>query len=136
MILPILILTGSVLSAQDPLARIEQEAAKVAPAVTGIRHQIHQNPELSNREEKTAALVADYLRKLGLEVRTGVAHHGVVALLKGGRPGPVVAVRADMDALPVTEQVNLPFTSKVRATYLGQDVGVMHACGHDIHTAV
>ena len=69
-------------------------------------------------------------------MRTGVAHHGVVALLKGGRPGPIVAVRADMDALPVTEQANLPFASKVRSTYLGQDVGVMHACGHDIHTAV
>jgi len=123
-------------AAQDPLARIEQETIKVTPAVTEIRHQIHQNPELSNREEKTAALVAGYLRKLGLEVRTGVARHGVVALLKGGRPGPVVAVRADMDALPVTEQATLPFASKVRATYLGQDVGVMHACGHDVHTAV
>ena len=133
---PILLLTTASLSAQDPLARIEQEAAKVVPAVTEIRHQIHQNPELSNREEKTAALIADYLRKLGLEVQTGVAHHGVVALLKGGRPGPVVAVRADIDALPVTEQPNLPFASKVRATYLGQDVGVMHACGHDVHTAV
>jgi amidohydrolase len=122
--------------AQDPLARIDQETTRVTPSVTDIRHRIHQNPELSNREEKTAALVADYLRKLGLEVRTGVARHGVVALLKGGRPGPVVAVRADMDALPVTEQTNLPFASKVRSTYLGQDVGVMHACGHDIHTAV
>ena len=90
--------------AQNPLARIDQETAKVTPAVTAIRHQLHQNPELSNREEKTAVLVADYLRKLGLEVRTGVAHHGVVALLTGGRPGPVVAVRADMDALPVTEE--------------------------------
>jgi amidohydrolase len=136
MILPILILTSPALSAQDPLARVEQEAAKVTPAVTAIRHQIHQNPELSNREEKTAALIADYLRKLGLEVQTGVARHGVVALLKGGRPGPVVAVRADIDALPVTEQTNLPFASKVRSTYLGQDVGVMHACGHDVHTAV
>ena len=133
---PILFLTGSVLSAQDPLARVEQETAKVTAAVTEIRHRIHQNPELSNREEKTAALVADYLRKLGLEVQTGVARHGVVALLKGGRPGPVVAVRADMDALPVTEQADLPFASKVRATYLGQEVGVMHACGHDVHTAV
>ncbi|HET7216698.1 MAG TPA: amidohydrolase [Vicinamibacterales bacterium] len=123
-------------AAQDPLARIEQETAKVVPAVTEIRHQIHQNPELSNREEKTAALVAAHLRKLGLEVKTGVARHGVVALLKGGRPGPVVAVRADMDALPVTEQTNLPFASKVRSTYLGQEVGVMHACGHDVHTAV
>ncbi|MCA1649934.1 MAG: M20/M25/M40 family metallo-hydrolase, partial [Acidobacteria bacterium] len=101
-----------------------------------IRHHIHQNPELSNREEKTAALIADYLRKLGLQVRTGVARHGVVALLEGGRPGPVVAVRADIDALPVTEQPDLPFASKVRTTYLGQEVGVMHACGHDVHTAV
>jgi amidohydrolase len=136
-VLPLAVFSLTVgLSAQDPLARVEQETAKVTPAVTEIRHQLHQNPELSNREEKTAALVADYLRKLGLDVRTGVARHGVVALLKGGRPGPVVAVRADMDALPVTEQTNLPFASKVRSTYMGQEVGVMHACGHDIHTAV
>jgi amidohydrolase len=123
-------------SAQDPLARIDQETTRVTPALTEIRHQIHQHPELSNREEKTAALMAEYLRKLGLEVKTGVAHHGVVAVLKGGRPGGVVAVRADMDALPVTEETNLPFASKVRTTYLGQDVGVMHACGHDVHMAV
>jgi amidohydrolase len=132
----ILVAWAATLAAQDPLARIDQETRKVAPVVTEIRHQLHQNPELSNREEKTAALVADYLRKLGLEVRTGIARHGVVAILKGGRPGPVVAVRADMDALPVTEQADLPFASKVRTTYLGQEVGVMHACGHDIHTAV
>jgi amidohydrolase len=131
----LLIATASV-SAQDPFARVEQETTKATPAMVDIRHRIHQNPELSNREEKTAALVADYLRKLGLEVQTGVAKHGVVALLKGGRPGPVVAVRADIDALPVTEDTNLPFASKVRTTYLGQEVGVMHACGHDIHTAV
>lgn len=136
MILPALMLTTAVVSAQDPLPRLEQETTKIAPAMIEIRHQIHQNPELSNREEKTAALIAAYLRKLGLEVQTGIARHGVVALLKGGRPGPVVAVRADIDALPVTEQPNLPFASKVRATYLGQDVGVMHACGHDVHTAV
>lgn len=136
MSVPVAVMLGAVLAAQDQLPRVEQEAAKVAPAVIELRHQIHQNPELSNREEKTAALIADYLRKLGLEVQTGVAHHGVVALLKGGLPGPVVAVRADIDALPVTEQTNLPFASKVRATYLGQDVGVMHACGHDVHTAV
>ena len=123
-------------AAQDTLGRIEQESAKVTPAITEIRHQLHQNPELSNREVKTAALVADYLKKLGLEVQTGVAHTGVVAILRGGRPGPVVAVRADMDALPVTEQTDLPFASKARATYLGQDVGVMHACGHDLHTAI
>jgi amidohydrolase len=136
LIVPLLILTGPALSAQDPLARVEQETTRVAPSVIEIRHHLHQNPELSNREQKTAALIADYLRKLGLEVQTGVARHGVVALLQGGRPGPVVAVRADIDALPVTEQTNLPFASKVRATYLGQDVGVMHACGHDVHTAV
>ena len=121
---------------QDPLTRIDHEAANVTPAVTEIRHRLHQFPELSNREEKTAALVADYLRKLGLEVQTGVAHHGVVGLLKGGLPGPVVAIRADMDALPVTEATDLPFASKVKATFLGQEVGVMHACGHDVHTAV
>jgi amidohydrolase len=130
------LLTAPIVTAQEPLSRIEQEAARVAPAIIEIRHRLHQNPELSNREEKTAALVADYLRKLGLDVQTAIARHGVVALLKGGRPGPVVAVRADIDALPVTEQTNLPFASKVRATYLGREVGVMHACGHDIHTAV
>src|SRR5919112_5099167 len=133
---PLACLMSVAAAAQDPLSRVEQETARVTPALTEIRHQIHQNPELSNREEKTAALIAEYLRKLGLEVQTRVAKTGVVALLKGGRPGPVVAVRADMDALPVTEQTDLPFASKVRATYLGQDVGVMHACGHDIHTSV
>jgi amidohydrolase len=100
------------------------------------RRDIHQNPELGNRETRTAKLVADHLTKLGLEVRTGVAHTGVVAVLKGGKPGPVVALRADMDALPVTEEVDLPFKSTVRATYLGQEVGVMHACGHDNHVAI
>ena len=130
------VLWVSAVAAQDLSSRVVQESARVTPAVTEIRHELHQHPELSNREVKTAALVADYLRKLGLEVQTGVAHTGVVALLRGGKPGPVVAVRADMDALPVTEETNLPFASKVRASYLGQDVGVMHACGHDVHTAV
>src|SRR4029078_780136 len=88
------------------------------------------------REAETAQLVAERLRSLGLEVQTGVAKHGVVAILKGGKPGPVVAVRADMDALPVTDRATLPFASKVKTTYLGQEVGVMHACGHDIHTTV
>src|SRR5215212_2715703 len=124
-----------VVRAQEPLPRIDQETAKIAAAMIEIRHRIHQSPELSNREEKTAALIAEYLRTLGLEVQTGVAKHGVVALLKGGRPGPVVAVRADMDALPVTEQTNLPFKSAKRTTYLGQEVGVAHACGHDVHTS-
>jgi amidohydrolase len=100
------------------------------------RRDIHQHPELGNRETRTAALVAEHLRKLGLEVRTGVAHTGVVGVLRGGRPGKTVALRADMDALPVTEQVDLPFASKERTTYNGQEVGVMHACGHDGHTAI
>jgi len=100
------------------------------------RRDIHQHPELGNREFRTAKLVEDHLRKLGLEVQTGVAHTGLVGLLKGGKPGPVVALRADMDALPVTEQVDLPFASKVRTTYNNQEVGVMHACGHDTHVAI
>ena len=90
----VFLLLPAVLGAQDPGARLDQEIAKVTPAVTELRHQIHQNPELSNREEKTAALVADYLRKLGLEVQTGIARHGVIAVLKGGQPGPVVALLA------------------------------------------
>ncbi|PYP13583.1 MAG: amidohydrolase, partial [Gemmatimonadetes bacterium] len=104
--------------------------------VIAWRRDIHEHPELSNRETRTAELVANHLRSLGLEVRTGVAHTGVVGVLKGGKPGPVVALRADMDALPVTEEVDVPFASKVRTTYNGQDVGVMHACGHDTHTAM
>lgn len=107
-----------------------------APEIIALRQQIHQHPELGNREFKTAALVSEHLEELGFDVRTEVGHTGVVALLTGGRPGPVVAVRADMDALPVTEDTDLPFKSEVRTTYLGQDVGVSHACGHDIHTAV
>jgi len=117
-------------------ARVDAAVLRVAPEAVEIRHRLHQNPELGNREEKTAALVAERLRGLGLEVRTGIAHTGVVAMLKGGKPGPFVAVRADMDALPVTEDTPLPFKSTVRATYLGQEVGVAHACGHDIHVAV
>jgi amidohydrolase len=100
------------------------------------RRDFHQNPELGNRENRTGKIVAEHLKKLGLDVKTGVAYTGVVAVLKGGKPGPVVALRADMDALPVSEQVNVPFASKVRSTYNGQEVGVMHACGHDAHTAM
>ena len=122
--------------AQDLSARIDQAVQKTAPEIVEIRHQLHKNPELSNRETQTAALVADYLKKLGMEVRTGIAKTGVVGILKGGKPGPVVAVRADMDALPVTEQTDLPFRSTKRDTFLGQEIGVAHACGHDIHTSV
>ena len=126
---------GAPLSAQD--SRIDAEVARVLPTVTELRHRIHENPELGNREFDTAAVVADHLSGLGFDdVRTGVAHTGVVAVLRGGRPGPVVAIRADMDALPVTEDTDLPFSSTKRTNYLGQEVGVMHACGHDIHTAV
>jgi len=110
--------------------------AGVEPRVIAWRRDIHQQPELSNREFRTSALVAEHLRSLGLEVRTGVAHTGVVGLLRGARPGPVVLLRADMDALPVTETTGLPFASTVRAEYGGQEAGVMHACGHDAHTAI
>jgi amidohydrolase len=102
-----------------------------------VRHHLHQHPELGNREHQTAALIAAQLEDLEFdEVRTGIAHTGVVGILRGGRPGPTVAVRADMDALPVTEDTPYPFKSLVRTTYLGQEVGVSHACGHDIHMAV
>ena len=121
--------------AQDLDARIDREVERVAPAMVEIRHQLHQNPELSYRETQTAALVADHLRKLGLEVKTGVAQTGVLAVLKGGKPGPRIAVRADMDALPVTESTDFPFRSTKRDTFLGQEVGVAHACGHDVHTS-
>ncbi|HEY0512792.1 MAG TPA: amidohydrolase [Thermoanaerobaculia bacterium] len=117
-------------------ARVDREAARVAPAIVEIRHHIHQNPELSNRETQTAETVAAYLRSIGLEARTGIAKTGVIALLKGGKPGPLIAVRADMDALPVVEQTDFPFKSTKKDTFLGQEVGVAHACGHDIHTSV
>ena len=117
-------------------SRIEQLAKSIEPKVIEWRRHFHQYPELSNRETKTAAKIAAHLKSLGLEVRTGVAHTGVVGLLKGGKPGPVIALRADMDALPVTERNSLPFASKERTTYDGQEVGVMHACGHDTHMAI
>jgi amidohydrolase len=113
-----------------------QQVQDVLPQITAWRRDLHQHPELSNREIRTSKLVADELTKLGYEVRTGVAHTGVVGILKGGKPGPKLAIRADMDALPVTEQVDLPFASKVTGEYQGKTVGVMHACGHDAHTAM
>jgi len=106
------------------------------PQVTGWRRDIHQHPELSNRETRTSALVAAQLKKLGLDVHTGIAHTGVIGILKGGKPGPKLAIRADMDALPVTEEVDLPFASKAKGEYRGKTTGVMHACGHDAHTAM
>ncbi|WP_338590558.1 amidohydrolase [Shewanella khirikhana] len=111
-------------------------AAAVEQKVIEWRRDLHQHPELSNREFRTAEVVAKHLKSLGLEVQTGVAHTGVVARLKGAKPGPLIALRADMDALPVTERVDIPFASKATDTYRGQTVGVMHACGHDTHVAM
>ena len=116
--------------------RLEQGARAVQDKVVAWRRDLHLHPELSNREFRTAALVAEHLRSLGLEVTTGVAHTGVVGYLRGRSEHPLVALRADMDALPVTEQVDVPFASRVRSQYLGQEVGVMHACGHDNHIAM
>jgi amidohydrolase len=132
------LLTGTA-SAQpaSPLAAdIDKLTQELTPQVVTWRRDFHQHPELGNREQRTAKVIADELRRLGYEVKTGVAHTGVVAVLRGGKPGPVVALRADMDALPVTEQVDLPFKSTAKATWNGQEVGVMHACGHDNHMAI
>ncbi|HVK97093.1 MAG TPA: amidohydrolase [Flavisolibacter sp.] len=109
---------------------------KIEPKMIAWRRDIHQHPELGNREFRTAKLIANHLRSLGIDVKENVAHTGVVGLLKGGKPGPVIALRADMDALPVVERVDLPFASKAKGTYNGQEVGVMHACGHDTHVAI
>lgn len=108
----------------------------VTPEVISNRRYLHEHPELSNREVETGKFIAEKLRALGYDVQTGVAHNGVVAVLRGGKPGPVVALRSDMDALPVSEEVELPFSSKVKTTYDGKDVGVMHACGHDAHMGI
>ncbi len=122
--------------AVDMSAEISAATAKVMPQVVEWRRYIHQHPELGNREFETAKFVAEHLRKLGLEVRTGIAKTGVVGILKGGQPGHVIGLRADMDGLPVTERVDVPFKSTVKAEYNGQTVGVMHACGHDTHVAM
>jgi amidohydrolase len=127
---------ATTLQAQARDAEIRAATERIAPKLITVRHDLHRHPELSNRETRTAALVARELRRLGLEVRTGIAKTGVVGILRGDRPGPVVAVRADMDALPVTEQTDLPFKSVETATYLGRETGVSHACGHDIHVTV
>ncbi|NDK54665.1 amidohydrolase [Pontibacter fetidus] len=125
-------------TAQDTklLARANTMADKLEPKVIEWRRDFHQYPELGNRETKTAAKIAAELKRLGIEVETGVAKTGVVGILKGGKPGPVVALRADIDGLPVTERADLAFASKEKSTYNGQEVGVMHACGHDTHIAM
>jgi len=117
-------------------AKLDQQAKEIEQKVIEWRRHFHQYPELSNRETKTGAYIAEHLKKLGLEVQYPVAKTGVVALLKTGKPGPVIALRADMDALPVTERGTLPFASKEKVTFNGQETGVMHACGHDSHIAI
>lgn len=137
LLLPVLVAAPLHLAAQSPLsADLDRRISSVTPKVVAWRRDIHEHPELSGEEVRTAGLVAAHLRALGMEVRTNVGGHGVVGVLRGGRPGRVVALRADMDGLPVTEQVDVPFRSRVRAQYNGQDVGVMHACGHDNHVAI
>jgi amidohydrolase len=117
-------------------AELDKRATAVEQEMLGWRRHLHQHPELSNREVETAKYLTERLRSFGLEPRSGVARHGVVAVLKGGQPGPVVALRSDMDGLPVTEESTLPFTSKAKGEYEGRPVGVMHACGHDTHMAM
>ena len=116
--------------------QIDQMADEVDAQVVKWRRHLHENPELSNREFKTAEMIAKELKSMGIEVTTGIAHTGVKGVLKTGKPGPVIGLRADMDGLPVVERVDVPFASKVKSTYNQQDVGVMHACGHDTHVAM
>jgi len=139
--IPVLILaaltTGTGAYGQDTKAQLEDAFAEIEPKVIEWRRDFHQHPELSNREFRTAEKVAKHLRALDLDaVETGIAHTGVVGTLKGGKPGPVIALRADMDALPVREQTDLPFASRAKGEYNGKEVDVMHACGHDTHTAI
>ena len=132
----ILVSIGNLFAQSGAYSEIDRMADQLEPQVIAWRRDFHQYPELSNREFKTAEKVAAHLRSLGLEVRTGVAATGVVGILRTGKPGPTIALRADMDALPVTERAPVPFASRVRDTYLDTDVGVMHACGHDTHMAM
>jgi amidohydrolase len=115
---------------------IREKANAIQEKMISWRRDIHEHPELGDQEVRTSGLVAQHLRALGLDVRTGVARTGVVAILKGGKPGRTVALRADMDALPVKEPDGLPFASRAHASFMGKDVDVMHACGHDAHTAM
>jgi amidohydrolase len=140
MLIPLLL--AAALLAQTPqapsgnAAPTDEQIAAVEQEMLAWRRHLHQHPELSNRESETAAFIAGKLRGFGLEPRTGVARHGVVAVLKGAHPGPVVALRSDMDGLPVTEESTLPFASRAKGEYEGRPVGVMHACGHDAHMAM
>jgi amidohydrolase len=132
----VFVFCANTIFAVDMSVEINAATGKIMPQVVEWRRHLHQFPELSNREFKTSKYVEDYLRKLGLEVKTGVAKTGVIGILKGSQPGPTIGLRADMDALPVTERNSLPFASKETSEYNGQNVGVMHACGHDTHVAM
>jgi len=127
-----------ILSAQKTTieSQIESAVKKIEPKCIAWRRDFHEHPELSNRELRTAKIIADHLRSLGIEVKENVARTGVVGILRGAKAGPVIGLRADMDGLPVTERVNIPFASRVKSTFNGQVVGVMHACGHDTHVAM
>lgn len=122
--------------AKDLYAKLDAAADKIEPKTIAWRRDFHEHPELGNHETRTAKIIADHLRSLGIEVKEAVAKTGVVGVLRGDKPGPVIALRADMDALPVTERVDLPFASKVKTVYEGRETGVMHACGHDSHMAI
>lgn len=131
-----LLLFPVIATAQITPERLDELAAEAQPQVVEWRRWLHQNPELGNREFKTSAYIAEALRGMGLEPRTGIAHTGIVAMIEGGRPGPLVALRADIDALPVKEQTGLPFASQAKGEYRGEEVDVMHACGHDAHVSM
>ena len=135
-ILPLLFFAALLANAQTYKAYVDKMADQLEPKTIEWRRHLHQNPELSNREFKTSEYVAEKLKALGIEVKTGIAKTGVVGILKGGKPGPCVALRADMDALPVVERVPVAFASTAKSVYNGQEVGVMHACGHDTHVAM
>ncbi|HEY0175118.1 MAG TPA: amidohydrolase [Pedobacter sp.] len=133
----LILLPGSVFAQKSALRiQVAKKAADIEQKVIAWRRDFHEHPELGNNEIRTSGIIAKHLQALGMTVTVGVAKTGVVGILTGGKPGPVVALRADMDGLPVTERVDLPFASKVRTTYNGQEVGVMHACGHDSHMAI
>jgi len=130
------VLLVALCSAASAKESAQQSTAALLPQITAWRRDLHQHPELSNREVRTSKFVASELKKLGYEVRTGIAKTGVIGTMKFGKPGPKLAIRADMDALPVTEEVDLPFRSTAKGEYIGKTVGVMHACGHDAHVAM
>src|SRR5512137_369878 len=139
-VLAALLLSSGLQAAVPPSTPLEKKIKaatdKLAPELIALRRDLHCHPELGLQETRTSAIVADHFRKLGLEVRTGYSKTGVIGILKGGKPGPVVAMRGDMDALPITEEADLPFASKDTMTLNGRETGLMHACGHDIHTTI